>query len=251
MEKTPANLLMTRFLQAAFPNSYFVVVRRHPVAVSMANQRWKKSMASLHMGFEHWLRCHELFEEDKEHLERVYELTYEDYIADPSRYHHEIADFIGTRVMNEDMEEVTGSHNRRYFDRWTKLLANSPFRSYYRYIARKYAARFEPYGYSLTSMIADRDEVCGTENEISDRTGALYCRGADAHAFLWRLAERSKGSARRTLRKCVPKYLQGQAQADFATRCRTGAEECRLMRRVRVAPFLAKLIATWNYDGVF
>ena len=31
VEKTPENFLMTRFLQAAFPNSYFVVLRRHPV----------------------------------------------------------------------------------------------------------------------------------------------------------------------------------------------------------------------------
>ena len=30
VEKTPGNLLMTRFLQAAFPNSYFVVIKRHP-----------------------------------------------------------------------------------------------------------------------------------------------------------------------------------------------------------------------------
>jgi len=30
VEKTPENLLMTRFLQAAFANSYFIVIRRHP-----------------------------------------------------------------------------------------------------------------------------------------------------------------------------------------------------------------------------
>src|SRR5262249_25536423 len=29
VEKTPENFLMTRFLQAGFPNSYFVVVKRH------------------------------------------------------------------------------------------------------------------------------------------------------------------------------------------------------------------------------
>jgi hypothetical protein len=31
----PSNLVMTRFLQAAFSKSYFVVIRRHPVAVSI------------------------------------------------------------------------------------------------------------------------------------------------------------------------------------------------------------------------
>jgi hypothetical protein len=37
VEKTPGNLLKTRFLQAVFPHSYFIVIRRHPGPVSMAN----------------------------------------------------------------------------------------------------------------------------------------------------------------------------------------------------------------------
>src|SRR5438094_44659 len=43
VEKTPGNLLMTRFLQAAFPNSYFIVVKRHPVPVSVSSQLLKNS----------------------------------------------------------------------------------------------------------------------------------------------------------------------------------------------------------------
>ena len=65
VEKTPGNLLKTRFLQAMFPNSYFIVITRHPVAVSMANQKWKVDLASLHKLFDHWLHCHALFDEDK------------------------------------------------------------------------------------------------------------------------------------------------------------------------------------------
>src|SRR5213595_120747 len=60
VEKTPGNLIITRFLQAAFPNAYFIVIRRHPVAVSISTQKW--SLRSLHSLFEHWLRCHDLFE---------------------------------------------------------------------------------------------------------------------------------------------------------------------------------------------
>src|SRR5207249_10690599 len=173
VEKTPGNLLMTRFLQAAFPNSYFIVVKRHPVPVSVSSQRSKINITSMHSMFEHWLHCHELSEQDKKYLKRLYELSYDDYIADPARYHAEIAAFIGTRVPEppkEDkfyyvsqwrnptglrvpeqaMENVTGAHNQKYFDRWTKLLTDSSFRGYYRYIARKYEPRFIPYCYSLT-----------------------------------------------------------------------------------------------------
>ena len=86
---------MTRFLQAAFPNAYFIVIRRHPVPVSMASQKW--SMSSLHSLFEHWLRCHELFSRTRSTY-RVYELTYEDYVENPEKHHNQIADFIGTRA---------------------------------------------------------------------------------------------------------------------------------------------------------
>ena len=159
VEKTPGHLLKTRFLQAVFPESYFIVIRRHPVPVSIANnQRWKVTFAPLHNLFDHWLHCYGLFDEDKKYLKHVYELTYEDYIQNPDKCYQEIADFIGTRVPEppeEDkfyhvtqwrnplglrvpegaMENVTGAHNKKYFDRWSDFLNNSPLRCYYRYIA--------------------------------------------------------------------------------------------------------------------
>src|SRR2546430_8559633 len=85
VEKTPGNVLMTRFLQAAFPNSYFIVIRRHPVSVSIAGQRWTSNLTSLNRMFQHWLHCYRLFEDDKKYLKHVYELTYEDYIENPDK----------------------------------------------------------------------------------------------------------------------------------------------------------------------
>ena len=105
VEKTPANLLMTRFLQAAFPNCYFIVIKRHPVPVSMATQRWKVNVTAIHRLFEHWLHCYGIFEEDKKHLKRVYELRYEDYVENPGQVSQEIARFIGTRVPEAPKED--------------------------------------------------------------------------------------------------------------------------------------------------
>jgi hypothetical protein len=208
VEKTPGNLLMTRFLQAAFPNAYFIVIRRHPVPVSMANQRWKVSIAPLHKGFDHWLLCHELYEEDKKYLSHVYELTYEDYIRNPSKYHQEIATFIGTSTPAERMEDVSDIHNKRYFERWRNLLTGSLFKNYYRYIARKYESRFSIYGYSLTQEVGIEDTVFEEGNKISELLGALYCLGADAHAFTWRLAVRMRGKTRRQLRRLLPEFIK-------------------------------------------
>ena len=207
LEKTPSNLLMTRFLQAAFPNSYFIVIRRHPIAVSMANQRWKKSMAALHIGFEHWLRCYELFEGDKKHLKHVYELRYEDYIKDPGRYHDEIAAFIGTRVMNDNMEEVSETHNKRYFDRWTQLMTQSPFRKYYRYIATKYEPRFSSSGYFLIQAGED-GRIALQASSDSQWIGRLSCAAADFYAFVWRARTRVRGKTTRVMRKTLPSSLK-------------------------------------------
>jgi hypothetical protein len=187
VEKTPGNVLMTRFLQAAFPNSYFIVIRRHPIAVSMSTQRmWSVKITSLHRLFGHWLHCYELFEQDKKHLRHVYELSYEDYIGDPAKYHQEIAAFIGTRVPESGLEDVRRANNEKYLDRWCTLLNQPGTRSYCRYIVRKYEPRVAKYGYSLTTGLETAEkELCARDSRPAV-AGTLHCLKADAAAFLRR-----------------------------------------------------------------
>ena len=229
VEKTPGNLLMTRFLQAAFPKAYFVVIRRHPVPVGMAAQKWKVNVTSLYNMFDHWLHCHELFDQDRKYLKHVYELKYEDYVEDSARYHREIAAFIGTRVPEppkEDkirivaqwrkpsglrvpesvMESTSGAHNQKYFDRWRDLLENSVFRYYYRYIARKYERRFAKYGYSLVIGLG-LNETALRGGPVSNAIGASCCVGADVAAFSWRALVRSKEQLRLKSKAILPEFM--------------------------------------------
>src|SRR5918998_1575554 len=81
LEKSPPNLIRARFLQELFPNSYYVIVTRHPIAVSYATQKW--SYTSLAELIEHWLVCHEKFRQDKQYLRRFLVLRYEDFVAHP------------------------------------------------------------------------------------------------------------------------------------------------------------------------
>jgi hypothetical protein len=231
VEKTPGNLLMTRFLQAAFPNSYFIVIKRHPVPMCMAGQKWKVDVNSLHTTFEHWLHCHELFEKDKKYLKRVYELRYEDYADDPAKYHQEIAAFIGTRVPDppkEDefryvtqwrnptglrvpekaMEKVTAAYSEKYFDRWCKLLRHSSFKSYYRYIARQYEPRFAKFGYSLTERLETHEKAHLEQVKIPAASGILYCFAADAIAFIVRVRARFIGHVKKQLRTLLPEPVK-------------------------------------------
>ena len=230
VEKTPANLLMTRFLQAAFPNSYFIVIRRHPLPVSMAIRKWKGCLTPLYRAFEHWLQCHKLFEHDKKYLNHIYELTYEDYVENPGKYHQEIAAFIGTRVPEppkEDsfrivlqwrnpfglrvpergLETTSAVYSKKYFDRWSYFLIRSPFRGYYRHIARKYEPEFAKYGYSLTKGFDLTEKVQCEIGRGSNAVGAIYCIGADVYAAVWRGSMRCKKWLRLTSKAILPKFI--------------------------------------------
>jgi hypothetical protein len=201
------------------------------VPVSIAGQRWKVNIASLYRMFEHWLHCHDLFEEDRKYLKHVYELRYEDYVENPDKYHEEIAAFLGTRVPEpplEDsfrvvaqwrnpsglhvpelaMEGTIGAYNRKYFDRWSVLLNNSPFKRYYRYIAVKYEQRFAKYGYSLTKGFGVREAHLHKPGKISATVGAVYCLTADVCAFVVRLAVHSKVCIKRQIIARLPEALK-------------------------------------------
>jgi hypothetical protein len=233
VEKTPSNLLATRFLQAAFPNAYFIVIRRHPVPVAMACQKWKFNVTSLDNLFRHWLHCHALFEGDRKYLKRVYELRYEDYVEDQDKYHRELAAFIGTRVpeppkedtyrsvmqwrnptglrvSDKGMEKASPIHNQRYLDRWHKLLTESPFRFYYQYLARKYEREFNRYGYSLISGLPDGNEVLRGGGLVANMLGALSCIAADTGALMWRTALRCRVALRRTAKAMLPQFVVGK-----------------------------------------
>jgi hypothetical protein len=48
IEKSPPNLIKTRFLQSHFPRSTLITIIRHPIAVAFAtkrftNKRWQRS----------------------------------------------------------------------------------------------------------------------------------------------------------------------------------------------------------------
>jgi hypothetical protein len=236
VEKTPANLLMTRFLQAVFPNSYFVVIIRHPVPVAMAAQKWKINVTSLYNMFEHWLHCHALYEQDKKFLKHVYELTYEDYIENADKHHVQIADFIGTRVPEPPehdsfryvaqwrnprglrvpehaIERPTPGHNQKYLDVWRNLLTDSYFKAYYRYIAVRYEPRFAKYGYSLLEGV--KEQCLKRARAISPAVGAFYCLLSDASAVSVRLVTRSKGFVKRQVRACLPERMKTKIKHRF------------------------------------
>ena len=188
VEKTPGNLLKTRFLQAAFPNAYFVVIKRHPVPVSLATQKW--SLTPLHELFEHWLRCNELFDEDKKHLNRLYELSYEDYIGNPRKYLEEIANFIGTEFSGSLKEQAADGYNKKYFDRWARMLQSSLFKAYYRRVAKDFERKFREQGYSLVPSHSRTTFSLDEDKPVRGNFTSLSYLGSDAFFALRRAGRR-------------------------------------------------------------
>ncbi len=94
VEKSPQNLLQSRFLQAVFPDASFVMVVRHPAAVALATRKWtgmgpagaRRFMPkrTLHSLIEHWVVAHERFDADRTFLKDVTVVRFEDVVADPT-----------------------------------------------------------------------------------------------------------------------------------------------------------------------
>jgi Sulfotransferase family len=162
LEKSPPNLIRMRFLQALFPESWFVVLIRHPIPVTLATQPWGGDRT--HRLLEHWLRAHELFVADLPHVRRVHTVRYEELVADADGVLGSAFRFLGlddanvgrrerAAGVNTDNFEVdrtlrTGV-NDKYFAEWRHRKRGLVPRAYYAAVERRYESRVRQFGYSL------------------------------------------------------------------------------------------------------
>lgn len=141
VEKSPPNLIRTRFLQALVPSADFVMITRHPVAVSIATQKWSKtSLASL---LRHWVAAHELFEADRPRLERVLVVSYEHLVARTQECLDSVYAFLGLEPQPTTFE-ARPDGNEPYFARWREL---STLRR--TLLERRFERSVSRFGYSL------------------------------------------------------------------------------------------------------
>ena len=149
LEKSPPNLLKTRFLQALYPGSAFVIIIRHPIPVSVPTAKWRGTRRYDRI-IEHWLRCHALFEADREHLERVQLLTYEQLVRDPDGVLRGIFDFLELDPIPPS-EPVEPGANEKYFKQWQDMKRGLRMRAFLDLVSLRYERPVRRYGYSLLS----------------------------------------------------------------------------------------------------
>lgn len=124
VEKSPPNLIRSRFLQAAFPGACFIFLVRHPVVSSLAVQKW--SMTSLFSLVTHWIKCHELMRADAAFLERALLLPYEHLVQAPSAALRDVARFLGVDDLDRvPVDDIRPSANDRYESAWSTRYAET------------------------------------------------------------------------------------------------------------------------------
>jgi hypothetical protein len=112
IEKSPPNLIRTRYLQKIFPNSKFIVIFRHPIAVSYATRKWSKT--SINSLLEHTIKGYEIFLSDRQFLRKSYIIRYEDFVRNPQQQINSIYNFLDLDpVQNE--QHVRSDVNSKYF----------------------------------------------------------------------------------------------------------------------------------------
>lgn len=156
LEKSPPNLIRTRFLQAMFPQSSFVALMRHPLAVSYATRAWYRhyriNWRSLARILEHWLVCHEIFREDQKHLGRPpLVLKYEQFVAEPEKSVHAVQDMLGVE-RRPCQQKILSGVNQKYFNRWQRELSGLLTGYNCRSIIKRFEERCRSFGYSLIDL---------------------------------------------------------------------------------------------------
>lgn len=115
VEKSPSNVMRTRFLQEAFPGSRFVVITRHPIVQGLAARKWADRVHRVGFRFddflEHWLTAMEAFAADRERLEGASMIRYEDLTADPAHTLRAVQDAIGATPADIDVASVRDAND--------------------------------------------------------------------------------------------------------------------------------------------
>jgi hypothetical protein len=153
LEKSPPNLVMTRFLQELFPGARFVVVVRHPVVVALSTRKWSGLTTGLGRLLDHWVRAHETFLADATRLRHVHVVRYEELVADPGTTLAGVADFLG---LSEPIghESLDGRRSDSYLSAWRALReSRSPVtRLRVERLRGRHAAAVSAFGYDFDDL---------------------------------------------------------------------------------------------------
>ena len=152
LEKSPPNIIRTRFLQEVFPNSMFITIIRHPIANSYAVKKWTNDFF-LDKLIKHWVIAHTIYFNDRKYLKNEILISYEDLIENPDFVLEKISKFIGYNIISS---ETLSDKNKFYFDLWEgkyfKSLKHFFKELEKKYLIHKYEKTINKFGYSFFDL---------------------------------------------------------------------------------------------------
>ena len=161
VEKSPTNIVIMRFLQAMFPNSYFIIIRRHPIVVSYATQKWSKT--SLDELLRHWIKAYGLAMDDYIHLNNKLSISYESLVKHPEKVLSQINDFTGAQIRYEgQLLNKNGEYIKRWLNRPNyRILSNRRKKK----VILNHEKKINSFGYSLIDL-----KKCPNIEELKGKT---------------------------------------------------------------------------------
>jgi len=132
-----------------FPETYFIIIKRHPVPVSYATRKWWRwyifTWRSL---IKHWVAAYEIFNNDRKFLKNCMEIKYEDFTKQPKNMLDNISSFLEIKKFDNKVN-IRSDINQKYFDRWRRDFRRKLFRNNWQKIVKDYESRVNRLGYSL------------------------------------------------------------------------------------------------------
>lgn len=146
IEKSPPNLIRTRYLRRCFPQAKFLMIMRHPVTVSLATRQFSTSSAKTILGLiRHWLVAHRIMEVDRKRVPEFMAIKYEDLVRSPDNTLEPILEFIGLRTARLPVDIIDPRRDHRYLALWNSIRM-APTRAISRAI---YGRQVQRFGYHL------------------------------------------------------------------------------------------------------
>lgn len=150
VEKSPPNVVMSRFLQALFPDAVFVFIVRHPIVVALSTDKWVHGPLS--RSVENWLAAHRYMQADLAHLRRHVVIRYEDLIADADAALEQVRATVGLSTAI-DAGAIRPDRSQRYVERWERLGRRyHPGRWAREQLIKRYEDEVASFGYDLRTL---------------------------------------------------------------------------------------------------
>ena len=116
LEKSPPNMIRSRFFRQMFPGSKFIFIVRHPIAVSLATEKWSNKTITERLL--HWYTAHSIMMDDIDSADDCLVIRYEDFVRSPGHILDQICDLAGMRRFSAS--ERVEDHNEKYFRDWNQ-----------------------------------------------------------------------------------------------------------------------------------